>query len=192
MIGGTGFEEWRIGKRRLVYLPRFPNQRIFLQFPRAEAVFLSWLRTKGWDVELSSSGQIAKQMLKKLGGIWGISFLANSKLINLLRKMAKVEIMLEREVRAEAHRIVNEKPLTGDANWLIQGLTERNMIRLGFQIKCPACQRDSWHALDALNYIVTCEKCLDKFSVPTHTPDSLKWAYRIHGPFSLPKGGQGA
>jgi len=186
-IGRIGMREWRVGLRDLVYLSCSPNERVMLKFPRAESVFISWLREHKWDVELSSSGRIAKQMVKQLGGIWGLSFLARPRLISLLDKMADGKTLLKQEVWREVQRIAKEDAFDADPRGLIQRLTEQDIIRLGLFIQCPVCQQRSWHALNALGYVLTCEKCLDVFAVPTHTPDDLKWAYRGHGTFSLPK-----
>jgi len=190
-IGAIAPEEWRIGAGGLVYLSRGPNERVLLRLPRSEPVFISWLKQHGWDVKLSSAGRIAKQMLKQVHGIWGVSFLARPRLITLLGKMANGKTLLKRTVQAEVHRIVNEESFGPDAESFLQALTEQNIIRLGLQMQCPVCQQHSWRPLDALDYTITCERCLNAFAVPTHTPDDLKWAYRAHGTFGLPKSSYG-
>jgi len=86
-IGGIGFREWRFSKKGMVYLSRHLDWSVNLSLPKAEDVFLEWLKLQKWKVELSAPGHVAKQMLKQLGGKWGISTLANEGIIKLLRKM---------------------------------------------------------------------------------------------------------
>lgn len=191
-IGRIGMGEWRVGRRDLVYLSCSSNEKIMLKFPRAESVFISWLREHKWDVEVSSSGRIAKQMAKQLGGIWGISLLARPGLRTLLGKMANGKTLSSEEAWGEIQRVINQDPFGGDPARLIQTLTEQNVVRLGLEIQCPVCQQRSWHSLDSLDYVVTCEKCLTEFAVPTYKPDDFKWAYRGHGTFSLPMSAYGA
>ena len=50
----------------------------------------------------------------------------------------------------------------------------------------------SWYSLENLGYRLQCMKCLERFDVPSHSPDDLKWSYRSFGPFSLPAYAQGA
>ena len=86
-IGGIGFREWRFSKKGMVYLSRHSKWSVDLSLPKAEDVFSGWLELQKWKVELSGPGHIAKQMVKQLGGIWGLSTLANEGIIKLLRRM---------------------------------------------------------------------------------------------------------
>jgi hypothetical protein len=191
-IGATGLREWRMGRRGVIYLSSHSNEKMLLKFPRAESVFMSWLREHDWEVELSAPGKIAKQMIKQLGGHWWLRFLARPRLVSLLANMADGKTLSKQKVWSEVRRMTNEEGFGADPTGLIQRLTDQDIIRLGLLIQCPMCQQHSWHALNKLDYMITCEKCLEEFRVPTHTPDDLKWAYRGHGTFSLPKRAYGA
>ena len=81
------FLDWRISRKGLVYLSRHSESRVELSLPQAEAVFTKWFELKGWTVELSSAGHIAKQMILQLGGISGIEILAWEGIIQLLGRM---------------------------------------------------------------------------------------------------------
>lgn len=186
-FGAIGWNEWRVGGKGLVYLSHYSNSNIRLKLPLAEPVFNSWMKSQTWDVTLSPTGRIAKQMLKQVGGVWGISFLAKPRLIHLLERMAEGKTLNKQVVLGEMQRIANEQKFSADPGYFIKMLTERDIIRLGLEVQCPTCQQYSWHAINNLDYSISCEKCLQEFTLPTHSPGELKWAYRAHGPFSLPK-----
>jgi len=193
-IGAIGWREWRVGPRGLIYLSHYRGDRIIFNPPRAEEVFSSWLKANGWEVNLSSPGRIAKQVLKQVDGVWGISGLASPGVISLLvRKLSEGKILSKDGLWAEANKIAQQQKriFQPTPSGVIQSLTDRNIIRLGVNIQCPVCQQHSWHSVSALDYQVSCEKCLHEFRIPSHSPDDLQWAYRAFGPFSLPKGAYG-
>jgi hypothetical protein len=188
IVGG----ECRIGSGGTIYFPSRPNEEIAWLLPSAERLFISWLRSQQWHVGLSSSGLVAKQMLKQIGGIRGISFLARPGIVDFLIQFSGGKILQKEHVLGKLAEIVNEHKLDEDPKFILQHLTNREIIRLGLEIQCSVCQQRSLHSLDALDYEITCEKCLSKFRIPTHTPHELKWAYRAHGTFSLRNAAYGA
>lgn len=86
-IDKFNFLDWRISKKGLVYLSRHSEDTINLSLPQAEEVFTRWMKLKGWTVELSPPGRIAKQMIQQLGGIDGTWILAQEGIIQLLGRM---------------------------------------------------------------------------------------------------------
>lgn len=76
-IGRVGYRNWRFSRFGPVFLAHHSKDLIFLDLPRAEAVMVEWLRERGWKVSLSGPGRIAAQLLKQLGGMFGISWLAH-------------------------------------------------------------------------------------------------------------------
>jgi len=61
-----------------------PNNLDHLQIPKAEDIFIRWLWQHGWECKLSSSGQLIKQMLLQLNGIYGTELIANEVLIRAI------------------------------------------------------------------------------------------------------------
>ena len=98
-IDKSTFLDWRISKKGLIYLSRHSEDTIDLSLPQAEEVFVRWMKLKGWTVELSSPGRIAKQMIQQLGGIEGTWILAQEGIIQLLRKMNSSD-----EILTELHK----------------------------------------------------------------------------------------
>lgn len=62
-VGIVGFNEWRFSRNEIVYLSRYTDSNMFFSLPKAEEMFSGWLKLKGWEVDISASGRIAKQML---------------------------------------------------------------------------------------------------------------------------------
>ncbi len=186
-IGAIGFREWRISNEGLVYLSTHTKWRMTLSPPLAENVMTSWLESKSWTVKVSSPGLIAKQMLKQLGGSWGIAILTRPGLIKLLNKMSEGKSLLKKAFWAEIRKITNEDKFNRDPKGLLKRLTELKIFRIGVDIQCPICQQHSWHSLSEFGYETKCPICLNKSDIHSQLPDDIKWSYRSFGPFSLPK-----
>ena len=187
-IDAIGFNDWRCSQTGLVHLPSYKDLRHTLKYPQAEEVFCAWLTERGWQVELSDKGHIAKQMLKQLGGCLGVGVLAKDGIIQLLQKLSNGQSLHVAAFKAELARIANNdrfKMINGDS--LAQRLVEANMVQLGLELQCAKCRQHSWYSLQEANYELKCPKCLESFSVPTHNSKDLAWAYRGMGPFSLPQ-----
>jgi hypothetical protein len=191
-IGGIDFDAWRFSKRGMVYLARHADWSVHLSAPKAEDIVQQWLRARGWSIELSSTGRLAKQMLKRLGGVVGVGRLANQRTIQLLERMAPDKTVKKDAFWSEINRIANEEEYVKDPVRILSGLMETDMFRLGIEVQCPVCTQHSWYALDNADYAVQCQKCLETFKLPTHSPNDIEWSYRTFGPFSLPYQAHGA
>lgn len=82
--GLFGMDEWLIKDSGITRLCRSEDELIFFDIHKAEEIFLSWLKSEGWEAKISDAGKVAYQMLKHLGGPWGIIFLQGKKLIEFL------------------------------------------------------------------------------------------------------------
>ena len=72
--------------------------------------------------------------------------------------------------------------------------TKRNVIRLGLETECPHCSAKNWSTLTAVDYRVTCERCLKPYDFPQAAlrEHNRNWTYRVVGPFSVPHYGRGS
>ena len=187
----------RIFKNGVVYLPCSSEQSLFLRDPHAEGVLTRWLESKGWEVELSPPGRIAKQMIWQLGGINGTSILAQKGIIQLLGKMNNKDkkSMSEASVWGEIQQIANANQMrykTGEAaERTLQQLIEAKVFQLGIKVQCPICTKHSWYSVKDTNYELQCSECLAQFPFP-YTSKEVKWTYRTLGPFSSSNQADGA
>jgi hypothetical protein len=76
----------------------------------------------------------------------------------------------------------------------LEHFTARNVIRLGLETECTHCQTSNWTGLKAVDYQVTCERCLKTYPFPqANLKDrNRNWSYRVVGPFSVPDYGRGS
>jgi hypothetical protein len=119
-IGGYGFREWRLSKKGLVYLSQHAKWTVHLPLPKAQPVFLDWMKSLGWkEAKISSAGHIGKQLIKHLGGIRGIETIRNEKLLELLgnltgqdkllSSLSKKITVLEKTLKTHAHEEESKK-----------------------------------------------------------------------------------
>ena len=183
-IGREGYFNWRFSRFGPVFLAHNPRDLIFLGLPLAEAVMTEWFRERGWKVSLSVPGRIAKQLLKQLGGTYGISKLAHKGVIELLEDLEKEAGMPRQAVLEKLKRVIKSDGLFFDAERFLEGLLSANACKLGTKIQCPVCMRYNWYELNALDYELRCRFCLSDFSPPLKSPKDIQWTYRTHGPFA--------
>ncbi|GAI26313.1 unnamed protein product, partial [marine sediment metagenome] len=185
-VGLLGLSEWRFSKTGIVYLSSYTDFPVHLTLPKAEDLFSEWLKLREWDVKVSPPGRIAKQILKQVGGILGISSLANVRVIALLEKMSEGNALNKNEFWGEILQIANQAKYTRDPQRVLQKMIDADMFRLGVEIQCPTCTQHSWYSITDFDYKLRCMKCSETFQIPAGSPEDMKWSYRAHGPFNLP------
>jgi hypothetical protein len=83
-----GAEPVKVGSEGWCFSQRYPNWSERILFPAKEDAIIGWFKQLGIEAKLSDPGSIAKQMLDHLGGIRGVSLLADIETLKLLNKMA--------------------------------------------------------------------------------------------------------
>ena len=76
----------------------------------------------------------------------------------------------------------------------LQDFTNKNVIRVGLETDCPALPSKNWSSLTAVDYRVTCDRCLKSYDFPQARlrEHSKNFYYRVVGPFSVPDYGRGS
>lgn len=205
---GLGSESVIVGSEGWVFGQRFKNSNEYVTLLNMEEAVIGSLKVSGIEAELSDPGHIAKQMLESLGGIRGSYLLADSETLNLLNKMAgnlrrrsnDNESTEETFDRRSASRttwttlISKRNPKKSIRNAKLEDFTNSNIIKLGLETHCPHCQAYNWHTLTAVDYKITCERCLKIYDFPQANlrEHNENWFYRVIGPFSVPDYGQGS
>lgn len=195
VIGSFNIRNLRLSRKGLVHLSQYSQSPVFLSIPQAEAIFTEWLEARGWTANVSPAGRIAKQIIRQLEKVGGLSILTRQGIIRLLGKMntSSEKSRSEKFVRSEINKIANQTALRWQsaAEGILQQLIEAKVLQLGMEIQCPICTQSSWYSVEAVDYELQCPKCLENLSFP-HTSKEVKWAYRTLGPFSLPNQAHGA
>ncbi|MEW8064385.1 MAG: hypothetical protein AB2797_14810 [Candidatus Thiodiazotropha sp.] len=192
--GLFGMDEWLIKDSGITKLCRSEEELIFFDIQNAQEIFLSWLKSEGWDAKISDAGKVAYQMLKHLGGPWGVTFLQGKKLIEFLvgkndeegaEDRPQPSSGIENRVfRGNVQEAYNDHYVRWGEEKFFKSFFEHNIFQLGTELQCDVCSRRSWHPIDSLNYTIKCPHCLNTFEVPSHNPESIKWSYKTIGPFS--------
>lgn len=147
-------------------------------------------------------------MLENLGGMWGVHLLADVETLDLLNKMAGgVRKRTNDKDAIEETFELRSAPLK---NWMdlierrkqkrhlpaanLEEFTDKNVIRVGLETDCPHCQARNWSSLSAVDYRVTCDRCLKPYDFPQARlrEQSKNFCYRVVGPFSVPDYGRGS
>lgn len=197
-----------IGTEGWVFGQRWKNSSQNMSLLSKEDVVIGSLRLRGIEAVLSEPGHIAKEMLEHLGGLWGVFLLADVETVQLLNKMAggmrrltnqteTVEETFERRsapVKEWVDHLARRKQRNHSPRLELAEFTGRKVIRLGLETNCPHCQAANWHSLTAVDYCVTCERCLKPYEFPqAHLRNQNRnWHYRVVGPFSVPDYAKGS
>ena len=205
---GMGGDRVLIGSEGWIFTQRYKNSSQYLSLMTPEEAIAGSLKSLGVKAALSEPGQIAKQMLEHLGGLWGVHLLADVETLQLLNKMAgglrrkaseteTVEETFER--RSAPLKDWNDLIARRKQRHLLPALelkdfTDRNVIRLGLETECLHCQATNWHSLATVDYDVRCERCLKTYRFPQANvrEQNRNWHYRVVGPFSVPDFGRGS
>jgi hypothetical protein len=205
---GMGGEPISIGSEGWVFPQRYKNLGQYVSLLSANDAIIGSLAKLGIKAELSEPGHIARQMLEHLGGLWGVHLLADLDTLKLLNKMAgglrrkrNDDETVEENFDLRTAPLKDWTDLLGQrqARWSLpvkslEEFTKRNVIRLGVETQCPHCNAKNWSTLTAVDYRVTCERCLKPYDFPQAAlrDHNRNWTYRVFGPFSMPDYGRGA
>lgn len=185
-IGGLDDENWRFSDRELVYFPSYTQQGFVMSIPRASDVFSAWMKSNDWDVKLSTPGQIATQIVKRLGGVREVGILSNPSVLDLLQEMGGGKSVTQEQFFAQLAKSSGRRGIFGSVKWVAKSLLESGMVKLGVVVQCPICQQRTWYAANDIEFTLQCHKCTERFRLPVESPNDIQWAYHAFGPFNLP------
>lgn len=204
---GMGGDPIPVGSEGWVFPQRYKNMEQYVSLLSGDDAIIGSLEQLGIKAELSEFGHIAKQMLEHLGGLRGVRLLADLDTLTLLNKMAgglrrkrNEDDTVEEsfELRSASLKdwtdLIAQRQAKRPFPAKLADFTKRNIIRLGLETECPHCNAKNWSTLTAVDYRVTCERCLKPYDFPqaalrTH---NRNWTYRVVGPFSAPDYGRGS
>lgn len=200
ILGSHSHDQWRISQRGATYIASGwdrDEKTVQLKIPKAEKFFASWYKNQtNTDIELSTPGKVAKQMLKKLGGPDRIRVLSNEGILKLIQSTvgngSSAPTLTSKKLMSELGKIASKSKMW-DAKGFLNWLLHIGALELGAEIQCPHCDKHNWYPLNRLGNNLICEKCLDEYEVPKDNPQQgLVWTYSLVGPFRLPKMADGA
>ncbi|MEK6675153.1 MAG: hypothetical protein AABZ47_05795 [Planctomycetota bacterium] len=200
----------RAASEGIVSLCDFGKQVRFWRVPTSLTVMQSWLKSQGFDTELSGPGRTCMQVVRQLCGLHRVGLIANDQILRRLDQMAHGLVETpeggapphESKPRARSRaascegwlQLLNDihKKSKRIANRDLDHLTKRGVLRIGLKLPCTTCEHENWYALNQLAESVQCEHCLQSLPFPiAHPPNHQSWAYRTQGPFSVENYAQG-
>jgi len=165
----------------------------FWRVPTSLEVFSAWAERQGLTLDLSEAGRIAMEIVRSMTSFHELSYLANVDLLAMLHELTherRVRVgsisleHLDALIKRLQNLIGTADPLAPRAQVSFEKLVERNVLRLGLQIRCAHCGQHGWYALDRVGYVQECDRCLQTVAFPSTTPRDAKWRYRPIGPFA--------
>jgi hypothetical protein len=195
-----------IGSEGWVFGQKHKNWTDLLELLTNENAIIGALNRLGVEARLSEPGHIAKQILEHIGGVRGISLIAEQETLQLLNKMAGAVRIKSNdndtieetfELRSSAtkqwYSLIAKRKKKTLYRLELEDFTKRNIIRLGIETGCPNCQFTNWHSLSATDYKLPCERCLYVYDFPQASiTEKGRWTYRVVGPFSIPDYAKGS
>jgi hypothetical protein len=179
-----GHQEGRCSTNGLVYFPKFKGWDKRLAIPTGESVLKAWFAERGWKIEMSDKGYVAKQLIRQLGGLFGANWLTEESVLRLLTKISQSLPFR----MGEMNRLVQEAAKGSGgvtADRLTKWLVSSRVVRLGAELVCPKCRQRSWYSVTEMDYTLKCGHCLEEFPLPSESPKKINWAYRGTGAFSV-------
>jgi hypothetical protein len=149
------------------------------------------------DINLSSGGLLARQLLARMGGV------SRTRVFKIpgVRRLLKTYGPAEAFTAATAYQLIATKdPKRPDAcfddhkklyieprrggdltkEMVFAHLVEKGLFRIGFELECPLCSLSSWTAIDNIRQNLTCELCGQDFDA-TRQLMTAKQHYRRTG-----------
>jgi hypothetical protein len=210
LLGAIGFRRTWATREGIVIACEHKEWSHRWTLPTGLDVFRSWASGQSFEVDLSGPGSITDQMIRALGGFWGIHLVGHRQIIELLNQMASglVEQELGEDQGGKKSRKVRGK-IVKVGEWRsrlkqinnghddlarrhLDFLVQHKVLRVGLRLQCPVCGQHNWYSPGSLAAEVQCDRCLQTFSFPATEPPPDAWYYRTIGPFSVENYAQGA
>ena len=181
----------------LVIFPRYRDISEQWDLVDGTTAFNQWFKANRVSATLSEAGRTTQQIVRILGGCWGVSCLAHKGVIELLDEMSSSPLTKTAHYKEFENKIGNAVSNKRWKKGIFETLVERKAVELGLELKCSRCGSRSWYSVKQLDYSLTCSFCFKQFDFPITSPvgKHSRWAYRVVGPFALPdyaKGGYAA
>ncbi len=193
-----------VSREGITFLSEHKNDRELIHWLKGKDAIIGWLKNYKVEAGLSDAGRTTEELIKSVGGLWGVHLFAHEGTIKKLNEMAGTQIV---QNLAENAMVVKKYPdRTAPAkSWQdllsrrnkkfetisLESFTSKNVMRIGPALKCQHCQEENWYSLTELDYQLRCQRCLRTFEFPQGT-SKYNWHYRVLGPFSVPDYAAGA
>ena len=197
-----------VGSEGWVFGQNFKDMEQAVELSTPEEAIVQWMHMSGFEAKQSEPGYIAKQVLRQLGGTWGLRLLKDGETLKFLNGMAggkrirRIDNGIEEEQFDPKTRSVNDwvglmkrrDSRFSLSNIDVKQFTDRNILSLGLSSNCPTCTSKNWHSLSDVDFRVRCARCLENYDFPQGELSSKNrnFGYRVIGPFATPDYARGS
>lgn len=181
-------------------LPLWQHAHITLQSLPAEDLVAAVFGTGGLSASPSKAGRIARRIITQLGGIQGARVFMISGVRDLLSRRRSAGIprgdvqgAISRSLTPHKHLFIRARPTAELTEAEVLGyLTDKRILRLGSNVRCSACELDSWLPLERFRTVVRCPLCDSRFNASHQFVQKTSWHYRTSGLFGRADNQEGA
>ncbi len=163
----------------------------------------------GIDANLSHGGLITRQLISRMGGLGETRAFKIPGVRRLLKthgpmdsftRKAAIELIGKRDpanpnASFDDHKRLFIEPHPHDTELTpsmeFSHLVEKNLFRIGADLRCPTCVLSSWVPLETLQQSISCSLCGAKYDATRQLVEG-EFTYRRSGVLGLEKNNQGA
>ena len=192
-----------VSREGVVLFQKHTGWRDLIEWSTGRDAMVGWLESQNVTARPSDAGRTTEQLIRAVGGLRGVELFADEGTIRKLDEMAARRQVRSAEGIIETREYPDRTSPVAEWSGLLQkrsnqnqgyhryslsDFTDKDVLRLGLEVRCTKCQKDNWYAIDELDLLVTCSRCSDKFrfSQGDLRFKSTPWHYRVVGPFSVP------
>lgn len=197
-----------VGTEGWVFSQNYKDMEQTVQLSATEDAVVQWLTKSGLEAQPSEPGRIAKQVLRRLEGTWGINLIKDVETLEYLNGMAGGKRIRKSNDCIQEEQFDSKTRSSNDWVGLMRrrekrrslpkistkDFTDRNILSLGLSSNCLTCSAQNWHSLSEVDFQVRCARCLESYSFPQGELSSKNrnFGYRVIGPFATPDYAQGS
>lgn len=178
-----GRDKWRLSKTGLSYYVRRDDDEVSFYIPKAKDFFKVYFSKSGNQLNETSNGRLANEVLKNIGGIRGSYFLQNKSSLNVLELIEDGKTVYHSQLMGEIKKNLKINK-NEQVEAYIKRIIENKIIEFGSILQCEVCHQRVFYLPSELKESMICAICRNNFGLPMHQPNEIKWAYRGIGPFS--------
>lgn len=189
----------KASREGMIALDDYKRDRALLLVQDGPARIREWLKRKEVPAQPSDAGRLTAQVIDAIGGISGVSLLADEETLNELNRMAAGQRIRSDSIRGRSEEEMPPKSSKhstwvrimksrGEKLWLsasIEQLTGHKVMQSGLNLRCTHCQATGWFSLSEINYELRCARCLRIFAFP-QAQGRHEFYFRAIGPFAVP------
>jgi len=171
------------------------------QLPTPLKVFSSWMKERGYEIQLSGAGRIVNELISAMGGPDASFMFRHEEVLRKLNEMAhgiaesdtepadgikkpkiRGRVISEQEWRNLLMKTCENK--SDIAQNHLDSLVRMGVLKVGLRFQCTECGQHTWFSIDELSEKLVCERCLKIVTFPVSRPPK-NWFYRAVGPYAV-------